>query len=64
MTSEHDSSNKFLKSHSYLMNYIYLMSLNRVKLGRDVTFIKHLASVVSLIYLALTLIWNKIKFPA
>ena len=46
------------------MNYIHLMSLNRVKLERDITFIKHLASVVSLIYLALTLIWNKIKFPA
>ena len=40
------------------------MSLNRVKLGRAVTFVKYLASVVSLILLALTLIWNKIKFPA
>ena len=40
------------------------MSLNRVKLGRAVTFIKHLASVVSLIFLALTLIWNKITFLA
>ena len=40
------------------------MSLNRVKLGRAVTFIKYLASVVSLIFLALTLIWNKITFPA
>ena len=36
------------------------MSLNRVKLGRAVTFIKYLASVVALIFLALTLIWNKI----
>ena len=40
------------------------MTLNRVKLGRAVTFIKYLASVVSLIFLALTLIWNKITFPA
>ena len=40
------------------------MSLNRVKLGRAVTFIKNLASVVSLIFLALNLIWNKITFPA
>ena len=40
------------------------MSLNRVKLGRAVTFIKYLASVVSLIFLALTLIWNKTTFPA
>ena len=35
------------------------MFLNRVKLGREVTFIKYLASVFSLIFLALTLIWNK-----
>ena len=40
------------------------MTLNRVKLGRIVTFIKNLASVVSLIFLALTLIWNKITLPA
>ena len=40
------------------------MTLNRVKLGCAVTFIKYLASAVSLIFLALTLIWNKIKFPA
>ena len=40
------------------------MTLNRVKLGRAVTFVKYLASVVSLIFLALTLIWNKITFPA
>ena len=40
------------------------MSLNRVKLGRAVTFIKYLASVVSLIFLALTLMWIKITFPA
>ena len=39
------------------------MSLNRVKLGRAVTFMKYLASVVSLIFLAKTLIWNKINFP-
>ena len=40
------------------------MSLNGVKLGRAVTFIKYLASVDSLILLALTLFSNKITFPA
>ena len=40
------------------------MTLNRIKLGRVVTFMKYLASVVSLIFLAKTLIWNKITFPA
>ena len=39
------------------------MALNRVKLGRVVTFMKYLASVVSLIFLAKTLILNKITFP-
>ena len=38
------------------------MTLNRVKLGRAVTFMKYLASVVSLIILPKTL--NKITFPA
>ena len=38
------------------------MTLNRVKLGRAVTFMKDLASVVSLIFLSKTLIWNKITF--
>ena len=36
------------------------MTLNRVKLGRALTFVKYFASAVSLIFL----IWNKIKFPA
>ena len=36
------------------------MALNCVKLGGTVTFMKYLASVVSLIFLAKTLIWNKI----
>ena len=40
------------------------MTSNCVKLGRAVTFMKYLASVVSLIFLAKTLIWNKITFPA
>ena len=40
------------------------MTLNRLKLGRVVTFIKYIASVVSLIFRALALIWNKITFPA
>ena len=39
------------------------MTLNRLKLGCAVTFMKYLASVVSLIFLAKTLIWNKINFP-
>ena len=38
------------------------MTLNRVKLGLTVTFIKCLASGVSLIFLPKTLIWNKIMF--
>ena len=40
------------------------MTLNLVKLGHAVTFMKYLDSVVSLIYLAKTLIWNKITFRA
>ena len=40
------------------------MTLNRVKLGGAVTFMKYLASVVSLIFLGKTLIRNKITFPA
>ena len=40
------------------------MTLNGVKLGRAATFMKYLASVVSLIFLAKTLIWNKVTFPA
>ena len=39
------------------------MTPNRVKLGRAVTLMKYLASVVSLIFLPKTLIWNKITFP-
>ena len=38
------------------------MTLNRVKLWRAVTFMKYLASVVSLIFLPETLIWKKITF--
>ena len=38
------------------------MTLNSVKLGRAVAFMKHLASVASLIFLPKTLIWNKIMF--
>ena len=40
------------------------MTLNRVKLRRAVTFMKYLASVVNLIFLVKTLIWNKMTFPA
>ena len=40
------------------------MTLNHVKLGRAVTFMEYLASVVSLIFLTKTLISNKITFPA
>ena len=47
------------------MNSIYsLMTFNCVKLGCEVIFKKYLARVVSLIFLAKTLIWNKIMFPA
>ena len=38
------------------------MTLNRVKLGRAVTYMKYLASLVSFIFLPKTLIWNKITF--
>ena len=44
--------------------FIRLMTLNGLKLGRAVTFMKYLASVTSLIFLLKTLIWNKIMFPA
>ena len=36
------------------------MTLNHVKLGHAVTFMKYLTSVVSLAFLAKALIWNKI----
>ena len=47
----------------YWILFIRLMSLNRVKLGRAVTFMKCLTSVVSLIFLPKTLIWNKNFIP-
>ena len=40
------------------------MTLDRIKLGRAVTFMKYLTRVVSLKFLAKTFIWNKITFPA
>ena len=40
------------------------MALNHLKLGRAVTFMKYLASIVSLIFLPKILTWNKITFPA
>ena len=40
------------------------MTLNRVKLGLTVTFMKYLARVAFLIFLTKALIWIKIKFPA
>ena len=40
------------------------MTLNRVELGRAVTFIKYPTSIASLIFLPRTLIWNKMTFPA
>ena len=40
------------------------MNFNCVKLGPAVTFMEHLASVVSLIFLSKTLICHKITFPA
>ena len=44
--------------------FFCLITLNRVKLRCAVTFMKYLASVVSLIFPPKTLIWNKITFPA
>ena len=38
--------------------------MNRVKLGREVTFAKYLASVVCLVFPLESLIWNEITFPA
>ena len=40
------------------------MTLNRGKLGHTVTFKKYLPGLVSLIFLAKNLIWNKIMFLA
>ena len=39
------------------------MTSNRIKLRRPVTIMKYLATVVSLIFLPKTLIWNKIVCP-
>ena len=39
------------------------MNPNHIKLGRAVTFMKYLASVVSLIFLLKTLLGNNIMFP-
>ena len=38
------------------------MTLNRASLGRAVAFMKYVASVASIIFLAKTLIWNNITF--
>ena len=40
-----------------------MMDLNRIKLRPAVTFMKHLASVVSLILVVKTLTWTKIASP-
>ena len=40
------------------------MTPNHVKLGSTITFMKYLASVVSLIFQPKTLIWNKIMLQA
>ena len=40
------------------------MTFNCVKQGHAVTFIRHLARVVSLIFLPKTLIWKKFTYPA
>ena len=40
------------------------MTLNHMKLGRAVTFIKYLTIIVSLIFLTKTLILNKTAFSA
>ena len=38
------------------------MNCNRVKPGRAIAFMNNLASVISLIFLPKSLIWNKIRF--
>ena len=43
-----------------MSSIVRLMTLNRV--GHAVTFMKYLPSVVSLIFLTKSLIWNKITF--
>ena len=43
--------------------FIRLLILNHIKLGRIVTFMKYFGSVISLIFLAKILFWNKIAFP-
>ena len=48
----------------YGILFICLMTLNRVKPGLAVKFMKYLANVVSLIFLPKTLVWNKITFTA
>ena len=51
----------------FIFNELYLFAswlFNCVKQGRAVTFMKYLTSVVSLIFLPKTLIWNKTTFPA
>ena len=45
-----------------ILIFIRLVTLNCIKLGRTVTFMKYLASVVSLLFLPNTLVWNKITF--
>ena len=40
------------------------MTLTRVKVGRPVTLMKYISTVVSLIFLPETLIWNKMTFSA
>ena len=43
--------------------FIRLITLNRVKLGCAVTFTKYFTSVVSIVILPKSLIWNKTMFP-
>ena len=38
------------------------MTLDRIELGRAVTFMKRFATIVSLIFPTKSLIWNKITF--
>ena len=54
---------KYFLSFSRI-RFIRLMTLNGLNLGREVTFMKYFASVVSLIFLLKILTWNKITFLA
>ena len=63
-TFETQFMKKFSNTEAKLKKALLMKKeFNCVKVGREVTFMKYLASVVTLIFLLKTLIWNKITFP-